>query len=979
MNTREFLELLLPHTGWICTSTLLPGNNGFKNNMHQSFDAAVRDLNQMTFESRAAYFGLASYREPKVWDPTWRNAQGEVVGKWRYRTQQNAEALKSFFLDLDVDAADPLKFPSKATALDEFETFRAAVGLPDPMVVDSGGGYHLYWPLHRPVPAAEWRAVADVFKQLCISLKFRADKSLTSDQARVLRAIGGYNFKRDARVRLISATEPIDFSLFKKVIEDGAANHGIGVRPGIPAALGASAPAGAVDVFGDGNLESNDPLNMGRIAFHCAQIGDLVGSRGATAGEQIWRAGLGIAKFAEPQDLAYRAISDGHPDYDESRTVVKIANWRTGPTACAHFHQQNPLPCEGCHHWGKLTSPAQLGRMIREAAAPEVEIVDAQTGVVTVITLPTPPGEYRRRKDGAILLATEDSNGEPTFEMICLYDFYPTRILRQSGVEAAVDERSMWRAHLPRLGTTDMELQQGLISDQRKLHAYLLAKGVYVSPDQSKAMQFYMSAYLQKLAAEADREKLYDRMGWHNDRKEFVLGNQVVTADGKLHKHEPNRSVKAVTKEGVYASGSLDGWRQAMQFYDDNQYAGHRMFIYASFGAPLFHMNDTGMRGVLMTASGASGRGKTTCLKACGSIWGEPDSLILNGNRDGSTINALYESLGTYHSLPFLWDDITERDPDEIRRVLLNISQGAGKVRMKDGAGLNDRKISWETIVLASANTDDVSRIMTSGKDVDPHLMRLIGVEFSLINADAKAKAKADNFIRGIKGNFGHAGPVFMQHVVSNYVSIRTDYINNIAKVDQLLNSSNASAERYWSATVAAAYTAGKIAMALNLLPVFDIEADLAWMVGRLSDQRIVINEGKQSPVELFSEFLEAHITNTLVLSAKTASNLDNVSVRPHGALLIRHEVDAQTMYVARTAIMDYCTEAKTSFRQLEQSLVDDGVIVQRNAQKVLGSDTVFAKGQTRSWKIDARKIGPAPALQAAGSNVTPINGSKAA
>lgn len=982
MNTREFLELLLPSSGWIFTATPSPGGNGWINTAHQNLDQAVRAINVLTFEHKAAYFALATYEKDRYWDAAFKNPD-KSVGKWRTRTQANAQNIQSFFLDLDVDPADANKFASKKDARDQFEAFRQRVDLPHPMIVDSGGGYHMYWPLAHPMPTGEWRIAADQFKNICLSEGFKADRSLTSDQARVLRALGGYNIRRDAPVRLIQEIDaPIAFSDFKRRLDDFVQRHGI-ILPVSRVPLAASGNSANDILAGDGgNLgATNDPLHFDRIAFACNQLGSLAATRGEFAGEQLWRAGLGIAKFCEPQDLAYRAISDRHATYDEARTLIKIENWRTGPTNCEHFEQANPLGCDGCPHKGKLTSPAQLGRVIREAPAPRIELVDTSTGITTIIELPKPPEKYKRRAhDGAILMSTEDRDGNPTHEEICPYDFYPTRILRQSGADASIDEHSMWRAHLPRLGIVDMELPQSLISDQRKLYANLLGKGVYMSPEQSKAMQLYMSAYLQKLAADADREKLYDRMGWHESHREFVLGDKVITADGKNHNHAPSRSVRAVTKDGIRPEGSIEGWMRAMQFYNANGYEGHRFFIYAAFGAPLFHMNDTGNKGVLMTASGASGRGKTTCLKACSSIWGEPDALILNGNKDGSTINALYESIGTIHSMPFLWDDITERDPEEIRRFLLNISQGVGKSRMADGKGLNERRVSWETIVLASANTDDVSRIMSSGKDTSPHLMRMVGVEFALLDAGPKAKASADAMLRALKYNYGHAGPLMMKEVVRNYEAIRRYYIGNISRVDNLLNSTNASAERYWSATVAAAYTGAKVAQSLGLLPGFPVEDDLKWMISHLTRQRETIGEGQMSPLELFAEFLETHIGNTLVLSAKGSSNVDNVMVRPYNALLIRHEADANVMYVSRSAVMDYCTEQKTSFKVLEAALQANGVVTNRSALKVLGADTAYAKGQTRAWKIDCKKFGPTPAMTAAvANNVTSINGGKAA
>lgn len=977
MNAQEFLEMLLPTSGWIFTAT--QAGKAWINTSHKNIASAVAHVNRLTFENKQAYFALATYELDKVWDASWKDDTGAVVGKWRTRTQANAQSIRSFFLDLDVEAGNPDKFPSKESALEALADFCKKIGLPKPMIVDSGGGIHAYWPLFAAVPTTEWRVQADRFKAICIAEDFKADRSLTSDQARVLRCLGGFNFRRDAPVKLLSRSAgPFNFDMFEGLFDAYfAANGGTA-----PAKRQTHAPiAGAQAATFEDNLGvTNDPIHFDRVTFACAQLGLQVAVRGAGIGEQLWRAGLGIAKFADPQAPAYRAISDGHPDYDEAATIKKLDNWRAGPTLCSHFHTQNPATCEACPHHGKVNSPAQLGRYIPIAIAPVITVVEADGAVVTVQVAPM-PDMYKRRADGAIVMQSEDNEGNPEFEVVSPYELYPIKIMRQGGEEHGVDERSVWRAHLPRIGTVDMDVPQSLISDVKRLYAHLLSKGVYMSPDNSKSTQKYMSAYLQTLAVQADREKLYDRLGWHDNYTAFVLGERVLRRDGTSHSHNAGGSIKAVTKGSVTTGGTLDGWRDAMKFYNRPGYEGHRFFLYAAIGAPLFHMNDTGNKGVLLTASGDSGRGKTTCLRACASLWGKPQDLILNGNKDGSTINALYETLGTYHSLPFLWDDITERDPEEIRRFLLNISQGRGKERMK-GNEHSGRSVSWETIVLASANTDDVSRIMSSGKDVDPHLMRLVGVEFKAIDTSTESKIQADNFLRAINQNYGHVGPLIMKFVVQHYDTVAKGYIKNVARVDRMLNSSNASAERYWSAAVAAAYTGAQVASKLGLLD-YPFESDLQWMVDHLTSQRASIREGSATPMDLLAEFLERHIGNTLVLSAKSSSNLDCTVVRPYNALLVRHEIDTQTIYLARAAMMEYCTEVKTSFRKLEQQLEAAGVIVARNAQKVLGADTVYAKGQTRAWRVDASKLGGnalAPALQAIQqAKVVPISGGKAA
>jgi hypothetical protein len=978
MNAREFLEQLLPPTGVIFTASPRKAG-GWNNQSHRSLDTAVAHINRLTFEGQPAYFALATYDKERYWDAEAKNPDG-TVGRWRTRTQENARYLKSFFLDLDVDPSDEKKFSSKAEAITELKALVKTIGLPKPMVVDSGGGLHAYWPLSMAVPVAEWRPVAEQLKAICLHRGFRADRSLTSDQARVLRALGSYNVRRDAPVQLLQASAPIGFTDFAKRVTDYADSIGVYAQKATQIIL-PGAPAHN-SILPNNLGATNDPLNFDRIVFSCAQLQLQVGTRGRDTGEQLWRAALGIAKFCEPQEPAWRALSDGHPEFNPSATQQKIINWKTGPTTCEHFHQLQPKVCEACPHWGKLTSPAQLGRQIAEAPRPVVVVEDA--GVTVEIELPDPPYPYIRRKDGAIVIESEESDEKRQQTIVVPYDLYPMRVRSQNGSDTAIDERSLWRVHLPLTkgappAPRDLDVPLQMLADQKQLAKYLMSQGVILSGEQVAMTHKFMSAYLQKLAAEAGREKLYERLGWHDDHSTFVLGDRVMFKDGAVQAHNCSTRVRNFTKGKLVTKGTLAAWQQAMQFYNRPGYEGHRFFLYCAFGAPLFHMNDTGNRGVLLTASGLSGRGKTTCLQACSAIWGHPDALILNGNKDGSTVNALYSAIGTVHSLPFLWDDITERDPEELRRFLLNISQGQGKRRMTD-----DHMDTWETIVMATANTDDISRILSTGQNVDPHLMRMIGVEFANIATDAESKIRADEFLRALKENYGHAGAIFMKAVVSNYDKIRTGYIKNVAMVDRMLNSANASAERFWSATVAAAYTAAQIASALGLI-TYPFQQDLQWMVDHLTKQRQTIRESTNTPLEQLATFLDSHLRNTLILSNKQSSNLDNVAHRPADELLIRHELDAHVIYISRNAMRAWCAQEGMPFRQFENALESAGVITRRQCQKVLGADTVYAGGQTRCWQIDGTKVNTSFAAQtppptpAVASNVVPINKGKAA
>ena len=981
MHTRAFLELLLPATGILFTAT--PAPVGWYNVAHESIDSAIHHVNLLTFEGRPAYFAMASYEKKKYWDDSARNQDG-THGRWRSRTQPNAKLIKSFYLDLDVEPGNPLKFDSKEHALTELRAFTKKVGLPRPMIVDSGGGIHAYWPLAAEVSTADWHPVAEQLKAICVHEGFHADRSLTSDHARVLRALGSYNTRRGAPVVLLSESGTFSFADIKHRIEDYAHGHGI---PLVAATSRHDAlpGAGAAIILGDNLGATNDPLNFDRIAFHCSQIGGQTATRGASTGEQLWRATLGVVKFCEPQDLAIRAVSDGHPDFDLGTAQTKIVNWSTGPTKCAHFHELNPQTCEACPHWQKLTSPAQLGRQVVQAPAPEVQVA-TPTGI-TSVTLPTPPTGYSRRSDGAVCRESEDKDGKVHHDVVCPYDLYPLTIRSQMSEDTEVDERSVWRVHLPiKAGeppaARDFDLPLGMLPDLRALSKHLSSKGIVLSGDQIKMTQHYMSAYLQKLAKEAGRASLYERLGWYDDHQSFVLGDRILHRDGTATAHPPSDAVKAVTKGMLKSAGTLAGWQAAMQFYNKPGYEGHRFFIYASLASPLFHMNDTGNKGAVLCASGASGRGKTTCLKACSSVWGSPESLVTNGNKEGATTNALYSVMGTVHSLPFILDEVTERESDELRRLFLNVSQGEGKRRMGVDGVMKGKLDTWANLSLLSTNADTIAGIMGTGKDVEPHLMRLVNVEFAAVNTDAEGKIAADHFIRNLGQHYGHLGPIFMGIVIKEYEAIRRLYIRNVEKIDRMLASSNASAERYWSAVVAACFTAAQIASKAGLL-AFPYEQDLQWMVGLLARQRETIRESTATPQELLVQFLDNYQRNTLVVSARNASNLDNVVHRPSDALLVRVEADGQYIFISRPAIMEWCTTARMPFRWFEMQLESAGVIVKRNAQKTLGADTIYSRGQSRCWQVDATKLGgytaPIQPATAYALNVVPLAGKRSA
>lgn len=140
------------------------------------------------------------------------------------RKASNATAMKSFWADLDCGAEKAKTgdgYETKEDAVLALRVFCRAVGLPRPMIVDSGGGLHIYWPLKKTISAERWKPIADKLKRATKAFGLLADQSRTADAASVLRPVGTYNRKYDPprRVTLLCDASDVDPNVFEATLD----------------------------------------------------------------------------------------------------------------------------------------------------------------------------------------------------------------------------------------------------------------------------------------------------------------------------------------------------------------------------------------------------------------------------------------------------------------------------------------------------------------------------------------------------------------------------------------------------------------------------------------------------------------------------------------------------------------------------------------------------------------------------------------
>ena len=125
MSRSEFFSQVLAPTGHICIMGLMSDSS---QSPRQSFYASIEEaedtINSLASAGREVYFACATFKDP--------------AGK---RSAKNAEAYKSFFMDIDCGPGKP--YETQKDGLLALQKYLEDTRLPMPTVVDSGRGLHL--------------------------------------------------------------------------------------------------------------------------------------------------------------------------------------------------------------------------------------------------------------------------------------------------------------------------------------------------------------------------------------------------------------------------------------------------------------------------------------------------------------------------------------------------------------------------------------------------------------------------------------------------------------------------------------------------------------------------------------------------------------------------------------------------------------------------------------------------------------------
>jgi hypothetical protein len=905
MDTTSFLRTVLGTAGHYCVLGLRDGQRIQK--FYSSIERLQAVAEQMGENGIDAYYALATFDE---------------AGS---REAENVKQMRAFFMDLDCGVnlknGKPKDFPDQATAIKELKGFVQRNELPRPFLVNSGYGVHVYWPLTTPVDYDTWLPIAEKLKALAKAQGFKSDPAVTADAARVLRVPGTRNFKgEDPRAVSFFGTSPpsaVEFFDFAGRVEAKAG----GIAISVPKTYVPSGPNSALmdALIGKREALFKTILQKTVQGKGCAQLAYCVQNRASLA-EPMWRAALSIAKHCTDAPKAVKAVSEGHPDYTE-RGAMRKADMIKGPYLCGRFEENNPGGCEGCPNLGKIKSPIVLGQQIKEAD-PEDNVVQVPDGdepdaPIKTYTIPPYPKPYFRGANGGVFLRSIDDDGEVTEKTIWHNDLYVTRRLSDPEMGEIIEMRH----HLPRDGVKTFVVPLYVVTSKDEFRKVLATYGVMAMNKEVDAIMTYSQTSVKELQYTTQADNAHRQFGWLPDFKGFVLGEKVVY-ENDAEFNAPSSATRGMM-DFFETKGTLDGWKEAIGFYDRPGFELHQFVVCAGFGSALMKFLPINAA-LIHLWSKDSGFGKTHAQYAALSPWGDPRKLLL---KQDDTHNSRMNRADVMHSLPVCMDEVTNIRPHDASDLIYQITGGQQRNRMSStGNTERYRGDPWNLLFVTSANCSLIDKVAIAKAMPKAEAQRVLEIETSKLFTQKADKALTDAFSAQIQSNYGHAGILFVQYVMGHIAETRLLIETLQRQIDKAADLGPEN--RFWSAAAAASMAAAVICKHLGLIP-YDVKNLQRYVINHiLAHNKHASSEMSLDPMDLVTAYTYQNMGRILQIKSTLdrrkkgdETGIDDLVVpdqQPRTADIIgRYETDLHVLYLLPAPFREWLSERQVNYNSV--------------------------------------------------------------
>lgn len=778
------------------------------------------------------------------------------------RTADLATAFKALALDLDCGPGKP--YPDARTGTAALLQATRALALPEPMLVASGRGVHVYWPLQQTLDTRRWELISIALRLALASQQVVIDNTKIHDPSMVLRPVGSHHKKQTPHVQVRCVRDCPDYDaveLAKTLAPWAAAAKAFKANSSRPAARG-NKPRSAImaAVLDTGDIVLENVLQKCNQLAALAATGGVTDSSGAPVEEPMWRASLGFAKYCVDQQAAVLTLAGQHPDFDLDENMAKMSAWHgSGPTTCAQFEQLNPTGCAGCPHKSQVRSPASLNISSFIQAPPEDDAgaYDEDGAAESAVEEIELPRHYVVR-DNRIYLEEETfderpgPNGNPIkmpvtqLSLVSNYLIYITGVYADHGLEVST-ARARCRYPLGNWKEFDLPLAK-LAAAGKEFAEFMINKMIYLPSQASQnSMREYLMRYLEMVQAKVHAGGDFEHFGWQPDGT-FLCGH---TVHGENTAATTRRLKGAAARYGelLRPAGSRDEWVNAMALL---KHPG------AMTVASTVLIGTVGVLGrvsgnssfLLSIYSPKTSTGKTLSLLAANSLAGQPRKLLM-GVTD--TANAIYKVRGTLNHLPGTIDEITTLPAEDAVDLAYNLSSGREKLALSREREIR-QPVTWDGPTIVTCNYSlhaKFAEVMSVDDPVRARTLEITQHDYSFVTAHG------NEFHRLITDNYGWALPELVDAVLGNGGD-RVVWERGLAAFEKKFAVVFEPSERFYKSAVVGAWIMGRIGRSLGLFP-FDIDAVTQHLIDAVLATRQRAIDTRLDAFDIVGQYLQEH------------------------------------------------------------------------------------------------------------------------
>jgi hypothetical protein len=362
------------------------------------------------------------------------------------------------------------------------------------------------------------------------------------------------------------------------------------------------------------------------------------------------------------------------------------------------------------------------------------------------------------------------------------------------------------------------------------------------------------------------------------------------------------------------AKGSLEKWKQTMEFYNQPNMELHQFMFGLSLGSVLMEFQPINAAAFHAWSKG-SGLGKTTAMYAGASIWGDPDLLVM---QERDTFNSKMNRAEVYKNIVCYMDEMTNTKPQDLSDWAYQLPSGLQRNRMGPKGNVERvRGKPWKTLFGTTGNTSMLERIALFKALPQAEAQRVL--EYRVEPVKFATKSETDVFSTDIKDNFGHAGVLYIQYILNNLDAVKELAMTVQRKLDA---ASSLSAEnRYWSA-LASRTIAGLMLLKKAGLINWQIAPIVQWIVKVMADARVMVGEMSVDVEAQLTDYMAENYNNMLRIKSTddartSAGDLDKIIVpdgSPRGQLVARYEYDLKKLYLLPKPLKAWCGKQQINY-----------------------------------------------------------------